>query len=237
MLNMNNPFKKDDEHAFGINMECEEEISLETAKKMIPDVSYVEFREKCHASMIADYLQDAYYMHYLCLIGDITRIKNFVMDLENRELDPIKVCNYPFLAEFDYGTCIQTLVMWNNDVSLYKYFKNEIEADVAWQNKFGLSPFDVNYPYQYTNPFWFLGDGEIPMNRFKIYTCKPKDFKEMRKYMLKEFHRYNPDSESESEEEEEEEEEQDERAYEPMEQDEEEHEQKEPVRKIAKTSV
>jgi hypothetical protein len=233
---MNNPFKKDDEHEFGINMECEEEISLETAKKMIPDVSYVKFREKCHAAMIADYLQDAYYMHYLCLIGDITRIKNFVMDLENRELDPTKVCNYPLLAEFDYGTCIQTLVMWNNDVSLYKYFKNELEADVVWQNKFGLSPFDVNYPYQYTNPFWFLGDGEIPMDRFKIYICKPKDFKEMRKYMLKEFHLYNQDSESESESEEEEEE-LDERAYESMEQDEEEHEQKEPVRKIAKMSV
>jgi hypothetical protein len=228
MLNMNNPFKRDNRNVIviGANHDYEEEISLETAKKMIPDVSYVEFREKCHAAMIANYLQDAYYMHYLCLIGDITRIENFILDLKNRDLDPTKVCNYALLPEFDYGTCIQTLVMWNNDVSLYKYFRDELETDVAWENKYGLSPFDVNYPYQYTNPFWFLGDGEIPMDRFKLYICKSKDFKKMRKYMLKEFHRYNQDSESESESEEEEEE-HNERADEPMEQDEEEHEQKE----------
>jgi len=226
---MNNPFKGYNRNVIqiGANHDYEEKISLETAKKMIPDVSYVEFREKCHAAMIADYLQDAYYMHYLCLIGDSTRIENFILDLKNRDLDPTKVCNYALLPEFDYGTCIQTLVMWNNDVSLYKYFRDELGVDVLWENKYGLSPFDVNYPYKYTNPFWFLGEGEIPMDRFKMYTCKPKDFKKMRKYMLKEFHRYNHDSSDSETESEEEEEEHNERADEPMEQDEEEHEQKE----------
>jgi len=232
MLNMNNPFKKDDGHDFGINDECEETISLETAKKMIPDVSYVKFREKCHAAMIANYLQDVYYMHYLCVIGDITRIENFVLDLKNRDIEPSKVCDYPLLSEFDYGTCIQTLVMWNNDVSLYKYFRDVIDADITWTNKYGVAPYEIEYSYQYTNPFWFLGDGEIPMNRFKIYTCKKKDFKEMRKYMMTEYNRYNLDFESESEGEEEE---HDEHVDELIEQ-EEEHEQKEPLPKMRKMS-
>ena len=181
----NNPFSAHGDYV----IDESEEITLEDAKRLIPNVSMVEFYNCISEKCIPHYLHDCYYMHYLCIIGDMIRIRNFVQHLENRNLSVAKIINYNKLPEFDFGSCFQTAVLWNNDTDIVDYFVDEHDASLFVQNKWGICPTECHDGLLegaiYTNPFiHILGHGEKPMNEFVHYRRKDEDFEAMVQHLI-----------------------------------------------------
>lgn len=187
----NNPFSLDQPRYEGEEVyegpeDCFQDITLEHAKKFVPDVSYQEFRKHCEMVGINPFLHDPYYMHYLCIKGDMIRIKNFVQDLRHRQLNIEKIITYPFLAEFDYGNCFHTAVFWGENPDIVKYFLDELMCDGEdWCNKNGVTPFEFDIDFiRYYNPFRFiLGEGQKKMKDNVIYCVEEGDRDTMKNFL------------------------------------------------------
>lgn len=182
----NNPFSAHGEFIIDEG----EEITLEEAKGLIPNVTMVEFYNRISEKCIPHYLHDCYYMHYLCIIGDMIRIRNFVQHLENRNLSVTKIINYNKLSEFDFGSCFQTAVLWNNETEIVDYFVNRHNACLLVQNKWGIVPTECHDGLLegviYTNPFIdILGQGEKPINNFVHYRRKDEEFENMAEHLIR----------------------------------------------------
>ena len=180
----NNPFSAHGEYV----IDESEELTLEEAKHLIPNVSMVEFYNRISEKCIPHYLHDCYYMHYLCIIGDMIRIRNFVLHLENRNLSVTKIINYNKLPEFDFGSCLQTAVMWNNETEVVEYFIGQHNASLLVQNKWGITPTECHDGIlegaMYINPFvHILGHGEKPINNFVHYRRRDENFENMSEYL------------------------------------------------------
>ena len=139
----NNPFSRDVEEIIDESIT----ISLEEGKRLIPNVSMNEFYNAFQNSVIPRYLHDCYYMHYLCIIGDIVRIRNFIFDLQHRNISVSKIINYNKLPEFDFGSCLHTCMFWNNDTQLPRYLIEQCNASLRVRNKSG---FTVNEYFDYS---------------------------------------------------------------------------------------
>ena len=196
--------------------ECKSKyITLDKAKTMIPRVSYNKFYEACRSSDIPYYLHDAYYLHYLCIMGNMVRLRNFILDLEERELSPKKIVNYTLLPEFNFGTCFHTALWWNDDPNVFIFLRQRCGGEVRLTDGTGMEPsdyLDFNYCV-YRNPFSkILGDGELVFDKFKLYLRHNRCFRRMRVYLrdlrreLEDLENESEGESSESEEEEEEEE-------------------------------
>mgnify|MGYP003644931898 CR=1 FL=1 len=178
----NHPFSKDTPYE-----ECKSKrISLDEAKTMIPRVSYVQFFESCKIACLPQYLHDVYYMHYLCILGNMVRLRNFVLDLEDRGLSPMKVVNYTLLPEFNFGTCLHTTLWWNDDPNIFIFLRQQCGGDCRLEDMIGMEPSDYNNLNDsvYTNPFSnILGDGNLVFDKFKLYLRKNNDFRRMIQYL------------------------------------------------------
>tara|TARA_Y100000389_G_scaffold204738_1_gene259316 strand:+ start:4717 stop:5949 length:1233 start_codon:yes stop_codon:yes gene_type:complete len=178
----NNPFSKDTRYE-----ECKSKaISLDEAKTMIPRVSYVQFFKACKIACLPQYLHDVYYMHYLCILGNMVRLRNFVLDLEDRGLSPMKVVNYTLLPEFNFGTCLHTTLWWNDDPNIFIFLRQQCGGDCRLEDMIGMEPSDynnLNYSV-YTNPFSnILGDGNLVFDKFELYLRQNNDFRRMMRYL------------------------------------------------------
>ena len=189
MMIRNNPFALNpDEPVWGYNgnEQVGNRISLEEAMNMIPRVGFEEFYDRIGKSLIHAYLYHCYYMHYLCIIGDTIRLRNFIIYLRVHNMDPVKVCNYNLLPEFDFGTCLHTAARWNSDPEIFSILREECEGDLRMPDGSGFTPSEAEpIPLSvYKNPFTdILGDGERIFDRFKLYRRLENDFEEMISYL------------------------------------------------------
>ena len=122
MAIINMPFEKN-EHVYR-RVEFNT-LSLVEAKRTIPNVSYIEFKNACIEAYVQYFLIDLYYMHYLAMLGDTVRMRNFKLDLEQRNLDVVKLVNYNKLECFNYGSVLHTCATWNNDTTMIEFLKDE----------------------------------------------------------------------------------------------------------------
>ena len=142
----------------GAVMEYDDEfdrISLDDVKSdYIPHVTYMEFFEWMNKNNVPMYLQNVYYLHYLCIIGDLKRFKNFILDLKNQEIDIEAIVNFNRLKEFNYGSCCHTATLWNTDTEFLVYLRVKCDANFAILNGFYDEVYCMNIEYVvYTNPF------------------------------------------------------------------------------------
>lgn len=182
----NNPFALDVNRPYNGDDQAGNCISLEDAMKMIPEVGFQEFYEKITNAPIHAYLYDCYYMHYLCIIGDTIRLRNFIVYLRENGKDPVKVCNYNLLPEFNYGTCLHTAALWNSEPEIFVMLREICHGDLRMPDGNGFAPSESDYiPLSiYKNPFVkILGDGERVFDCFKPYRRAERDFDEMISYM------------------------------------------------------
>lgn len=185
----NNPFALNpDEPVWGYNgnEQVGNRISLEEAMNMIPRVGFEEFYDRIGNSSIHAYLYHCYYMHYLCIIGDTIRLRNFIIYLRVHNMDPVKVCNYNLLPEFNFGTCLHTAAQWNSEPDIFIVLREECEGDLRMPDGNGFTPSESEtIPLSvYRNPFIdILGDGERIVDRFNLYRRLENDFEEMMSYL------------------------------------------------------
>ena len=201
-LNLNVPYDRDDRNG--------NYISLEDAKKMFPRVGFQEFYARIQNTLIPAYLYDCYYMHYLCIMGDTIRMRNFIVYLRENNKDPVKVCNYNLLPEFDYGTCLHTTALWNSQSNMFALLLEECEGDLRMPDGNGFSPSETqNIPMSmYKNPFVaILGHGERVFDHMNIWRRQQPDFEVMIAYLDNINRELDAQDEEGMEEEEEEEEE------------------------------
>ena len=185
--NMNNPFERiqGDEYVEWVENRHERNdrrITLEEAKSKIRVVQMNEFYTIFENTYIPNYLIDVYYFHYLCMKGDIVRIENFILDLQNRNIEVARVANYP-VPEFDYGNILHTVTRWNNDIDLFEYILQDCQADITQRDSFGFSPSEIaDYDdFIYSFPFTdYLGEGESPVENDIIYRRIEENFDQMR---------------------------------------------------------
>ena len=177
MAIQNMPFVKNDQPFQRKNYE-EEKGTLSDAKKMIPQVSQINFKNACISARIPHYLHDLYYMHYLVIIGDVVRARNFVRDLEERNMDIEKLVNYNREPRFNYGSVLHTCASWNRDTRMIEFLFNECEGDFEVDDRFGLCVCDITCQTElYLNPFLdILGHGERPFNQFDIKRRDHSEF-------------------------------------------------------------
>ena len=183
MICNNNPFVNDGADA---RNDQRVRISLDEAKRMIPRVSMVEFYNAFQQKGIPTYLHDCYYMHYLCIIGDLVALNNFVLHLRERNLNVTKIVNYNKLPELDYGTCFHTAVRWNDDTDVAFFIKEHCNANPRAIDKYGFSTCELSDLNNmiYVNPFLeILGHGEKPMDVFVQYRRRDFDFLLMAEFM------------------------------------------------------
>ena len=182
----NNPFALNPDDRYNGDEQVGIRISLEQAKNMIPQVGFERFYDKIGNSLIHAYLYHCYYMHYLCIIGDTIRLRNFIIYLRENNVDPAKVCNYNLLPEFGYGTCLHTAARWNSVSDIFSILREECEGDLRMMDGSGFTPSEAEpIPWSvYKNPFTdILGDGERVFDRFKLYRRMEEDFDEMISYL------------------------------------------------------
>ena len=184
MVNQNMPFVRNDQPFQRKNYE-EEKGTLSHAKKMIPQVSQIDFKNACLYARIPHYLHHLYYMHYVVIIGDLVRAKNFVQDLEERNIDVEKLVNYNREPRFNYGSVLHTCASWNRDTRMLEFLFDECEGDFEVDNRFGLRVCDVSCQTElYDNPFLdILGHGERPFNQFDIKRRNHSEFILVDEYM------------------------------------------------------
>jgi len=186
MIRNNNPFVLDANRPYNMDDYAGNCISLEDAMKMIPEVSFQEFYNSITNTDIHAYLYDCYYMHYLCIIGDPVRLRNFIVFLRENEKDPDKVCNYNLLPEFNYGTCLHTAAMWNSEPEIFAMLRDICHGDLRMPNGGGFAPSETDYITIsiYKNPLVkILGDGEIAFDCFKLFRRAEGDFAEIISYL------------------------------------------------------
>ena len=185
--NMNNPFERieGDEYFQWYNRQHHPEdirISLELAKLKIRRVQMNEFYTIFENMFIPNYLIDVYYFHYLCMLGDFVRVRNFVLDMENRNIEVARVANYQ-IPEFDYGNVLHTYTRWNNNTDMFEYLIENCRADPTQRDSFGFAATEIaDYDdFMYSFPFTdYLGEGESPVENDKIYRRFEEDFDQMR---------------------------------------------------------
>jgi hypothetical protein len=185
--NMNNPFEQiegDEYVMWGQNRReiNDIRIPLELAKLKIRRVQMNEFYTIFENSIIPNYLIDVYYFHYLCMLGDFVRVRNFVLDLIQRNIEIARVANYP-LPEFDYGNVLHTYTRWNNNTEMFDYLIENCDADTTQRDSFGFAATEVaDYDdFMYSFPFTdYLGEGESPVENDKIYRRIEENFDQMR---------------------------------------------------------
>lgn len=175
MAIINMPFEKNDEPYRQNDIDS---LSLEQAKNMIPIVSYIDFKNACIQSYVQHFLIDLYYMHYLAMLGDTVRARNFKLDLEQRNLDVVKLVNYNKEERFNFGSVLHTCVSWNNDTTMIEFLKDECNGDFEVEERLGFNVYSMNWQEGiYTNPFLdILGHGELPFDKFNLYRRNPYDF-------------------------------------------------------------
>lgn len=185
--NMNNPFERIEGDEYFMWAENRREINdirvpLELAKLKIRRVQMNEFYTIFENTFIPNYLIDVYYFHYLCMLGDFVRVRNFVLDMENRNIEVARVANHP-LPEFDYGNVLHTYTRWNNNTEMFEYLIENCEADTTQRDSFGFAATEVaDYDdFIYSFPFTdYLGEGESPVENDKIYRRIEENFDQMR---------------------------------------------------------
>lgn len=196
MAIINMPFEKN-EHVYR-RVEFNT-LSLVEAKRTIPNVSYIEFVNACRQAYIPNFLIDLYYMHYLAILGDRLRARNFKLDLEQRNLDIAKLVNYNKEQRFNFGSVLHTCVSWNNDTTMIEFLKNECNGDFDVKDGGGFHVYSITCQEDvYTNPFLdILGYGERPVDVYTLFRRNPHDFAEMDTFL----EILDPDVEDEEEEE------------------------------------
>jgi hypothetical protein len=196
MAIINMPFEKN-EHVYR-RVEFNT-LSLVEAKRTIPNVSYIEFVNACRQAYIPNFLIDLYYMHYLAILGDRLRARNFKLDLEQRNLDVVKLVNYNKEQRFNFGSVLHTCVSWNNDTTMIEFLKNECNGDFDVKDGGGFHVYSITCQEDvYTNPFLdILGYGERPVDVYTLFRRNPHDFAEMDTFL----EILDPDVEEEEEEE------------------------------------
>lgn len=184
MAIQNMPFAKNGEEYRKRDIE-EERMSLEDAKKMFPVVSQINFKNACIEKKVPHYLHDLYYMHYLAILGDYNRIRNFKQDLDHRDIDVIKLVNYNMDRRFNYGSVLHTFASWNDDAMGMAFLINECGGDMSVQDRNALFVFEYQEQEDvYDNPFIdILGHGELPFNQFDIRRRNPNDFRRIANYV------------------------------------------------------
>ena len=131
-------------------------------------------------------MHDCYYMHYLCIVGDIIRMRNFILYLRENGKDPVKVCNYNLLPEFNHDTCLHTAAQWNSEPGIFVMLRDECEGDLRIPNGNGFCPSESDYiPMSiYKNPFInIIGDGALVFDHFNPRRREERDFREIISYL------------------------------------------------------
>lgn len=182
MVNINMPFEKNEEVYRRVRFNT---LSLEEAKKMIPNVTYIEFVNACRQAYIPHFLIDLYYMHYLAMLGDTIRASNFKMDLEQRNLDVEKLVNYNKEERFNFGSVLHTCVTWNNDTEMIEFLRDECNGDFEVEERLGFDVYSINWQEGvYTNPFLdILEYGERPFDKYRLFRRNPHDFANMDRFL------------------------------------------------------
>ena len=208
MAIVNMPFEKNDE---AYHNEEFNKLPLAEAKKMFPNVSLIDFKNACIQACIPHFLIDLYYMHYLGILGDVVRMRNFKFDLEQRNIDIAKLVNYNKVERFNYGSVLHTCATWNNDPTMIEFLKDECDGDFEVKDRYGYKVYSIYFQSEvYTNPFLdILGYGERPFDFYNIFRRDHYDFGNMDNFLesLQEEQEEREDREDREEEEEEEEEE------------------------------
>ena len=185
MIIHNNPFALDANVPYDRDALNGNYISLEDAKEMFPRVQFQEFYARIQNTLIPAYLHDCYYMHYLCIMGDTIRMRNFIMYLRQNNKDPVKVCNYNLLPEFDYGTCLHTAALWNSETYMFALLVEQCEGDIDMPDGNGFPPNEpeIIHMSMYKNPFEaILGHGERVFDYLNIWRRNGADFEQMIAY-------------------------------------------------------
>jgi hypothetical protein len=182
MAIINMPFQKNHQPYRRNNINS---LPLEQAKNMILNVSYVEFKNACIEAYVQHFLIDLYYMHYLAMLGDTVRARNFKLDLEQRNLDVAKLVNYNKEERFNFGSVLHTCVSWNNNTTMIEFLKDECNGDFGVEERLGFDVCSMNWQEGiYTNPFLdILGHGERPFDKFNLYRRNPHDFDIMDRFL------------------------------------------------------
>ena len=182
MAIVNMPFAKNEEVYRRVRFNT---LSLEEAKKMIPNVTYIEFVNACRQAYIPHFLIDLYYMHYLAMLGDTIRASNFKMDLEQRNLDVEKLVNYNKEERFNFGSVLHTCVSWNNDTEMIEFLRDECNGDFEVEERLGFDVYSINWQEGvYTNPFLdILEYGERPFDKYRLFRRNPHDFANMDRFL------------------------------------------------------
>jgi len=203
---VNNPFINDEQQYQQTDIE-NEKISLIEAKNMIANVSYQEFMNCCSLIGLPNYLHGLYYLHYLAMKGEFVRMKNFIIQLQEENININKIINYNKIPEFNYASLIQTIITWNANTEIISYFIEHYNCDFELCDNMGRSLRDYIeqdneiYIFPFTN---ILGYGEIPYQRHKIYRRNSDDFEQIHIFILNTFQNQLIEEEEQEEEQEEE---------------------------------
>ena len=182
MAIINMPFQKNDQvyHRVDFNI-----LSLVEAKQMFANVSYIEFKNACIAACVQHFLIDLYYMHYLVMIGDTVRARNFKLDLEERNIDVTKLVNYNNEERFNFGSVLHSCVTWNNDTTMIRFLQDECGGDFKVKQRFGFKVCQMDWQEEvYTYPFLdILGHGERAFDNSRLFRRNPHNFLDMDRFI------------------------------------------------------
>jgi hypothetical protein len=82
------------------------------------------------------------YLHFLCMIGDASRIKHFLKKCKEEDgIKPKVLLNANHLEYFLYGTPVHTLCAWNTDPNL-------IDLVISYGAKINIKDNYQNYTYE-----------------------------------------------------------------------------------------
>lgn len=186
----NNPFINDEEEYQQADIE-DERISIIEAKNMIRNVSYQEFMNCCSFMGVPSYFHSLYYLHYLAMKGEFIRLKNLVIELQEKNININKIINYNKIPEFNYSSLIQTIITWNANTEIITYFNEHYNCDFEVCDSMGCMLSDIieqgdeMYIFPFTN---ILGYGEIIHEKYKVYRRIAGDFEQMNTFIRNTFH-------------------------------------------------